>query len=438
MTQLSSITFAAGAITTAYGAYSYATVKGKKRHVEEQRAKAMKVMAVGVGLLSVGAALYFYGRGPVPQLEEQILDAEHEKNAPEYLKPYVNRLLGKAVPKAGNAITKFPPHLYKFPHSGYLTTKEGWNCKLPFNVPPLEECHDAWAPRVEELKIEQPSAYALATMDHESRWAKGRLLVTAVQSKFKEFGLGMDKTIPTSYARGLKLAEGLFLQDPHFESQSERSIVDSIKEVHRVMVENVKHKNPSLEMGGGIFRSENAVIADDRMHNWSEEGFKKYLKAHGGLESEYKHVDSWFEKVDRYDGAVPPYDEMSAEEMATIKKIVHLPMEHTQIPAGMLDFAKKLKEIYSLVKRKLLHPIPAAAWTHQQCGEIHPFNDGNGRICRALQNVVLQWGGIKGVVISDDPIYTHFIKEDNKLAGIFSEYLDKTIRWNAMQKAFNS
>src|SRR5262249_543027 len=123
-------------------------------------------------------------------------------------------------------------------------------------------------------------------------------------------------------------------------------------------------------------------------------------------------------------------------EMATLKKIVFIPITPDQVPEAMVKFARRLKEIWSLVKSRILHPVPAGAWVHHKCGEIHPFNEGNGGVCRALMNIFLQLGGIKSIVIPNNHDYMVAVRNNQKLAGSFVNYLIKMIQWNTAQKSF--
>lgn len=51
---------------------------------------------------------------------------------------------------------------------------------------------------------------------------------------------------------------------------------------------------------------------------------------------------------------------------------------------------EKLLKIYSgLEKEKVLHPVVLAAWLHHGFTQIHPFQDGNGRMARLLASLVL-------------------------------------------------
>ncbi|MCU0432952.1 MAG: Fic family protein [Bacteroidia bacterium] len=50
---------------------------------------------------------------------------------------------------------------------------------------------------------------------------------------------------------------------------------------------------------------------------------------------------------------------------------------------------EKLLSIYSDLEQKQIHPVIIAAWFHHAFSIIHPFQDGNGRMCRLLASLIL-------------------------------------------------
>lgn len=50
-------------------------------------------------------------------------------------------------------------------------------------------------------------------------------------------------------------------------------------------------------------------------------------------------------------------------------------------------------------KKRELHPVELASWTHNRFVQIHPFTDGNGRTARLLMNWILLRGKFPPVVI---------------------------------------
>jgi hypothetical protein len=57
---------------------------------------------------------------------------------------------------------------------------------------------------------------------------------------------------------------------------------------------------------------------------------------------------------------------------------------------------------YGKLEERGVKPIVRSAWLHHRFAQIHPFQDGNGRIARALSAFVLVGGGLFPVVIKGD------------------------------------
>src|SRR5262249_3476993 len=80
------------------------------------------------------------------------------------------------------------------------------------------------------------------------------------------------------------------------------------------------------------------------------------------------------------------------------------------------------------------NPILVAAWLHHRLTQIHPYQDGNGRLARVLANLVLVKHELFPVVITRDqrPQYIEGLEAaDNgnlkPLARLFAEIEKKTI-----------
>ncbi len=87
-----------------------------------------------------------------------------------------------------------------------------------------------------------------------------------------------------------------------------------------------------------------------------------------------------------------------------------------EIPALMGDFAQWLASVLD---------TPEAAFTaHRRLVDIHPFNDGNGRVARLLMNLILIRGGYPPIAVrpEDRPAYIGALQQSQ--AGLGSESFD--------------
>ncbi|WP_367390620.1 30S ribosomal protein THX [Lewinella sp. LCG006] len=94
----------------------------------------------------------------------------------------------------------------------------------------------------------------------------------------------------------------------------------------------------------------------------------------------------------------------------------------------------KLLEIYNELVESEVHPVIISAWLHHAFTQIHPFQDGNGRVARLLASVILIKHGLFPLTIKreDKPRYIDALEAaDNGnpklLVEFFSELQKKSI-----------
>ncbi|MFK7899928.1 MAG: Fic family protein [Cyclobacteriaceae bacterium] len=109
---------------------------------------------------------------------------------------------------------------------------------------------------------------------------------------------------------------------------------------------------------------------------------------------------------------------------------------------------EKLVQIFEEESSNELNPIILAAWVHHAFTQIHPFQDGNGRIARLLASLILIKNGLLPFTVrrEDKPSYIRAleqadIKKPQELVSFFSKEQKKSIE-NALnfktQKVANS
>ena len=74
---------------------------------------------------------------------------------------------------------------------------------------------------------------------------------------------------------------------------------------------------------------------------------------------------------------------------------------------------REVKEVVEAVQKSELHPVEAAAYAHFNIVRIHPFEDGNGRTSRIVQNVHLVSNDLPPVLIhrGEREFYNRLIEE---------------------------
>ena len=89
--------------------------------------------------------------------------------------------------------------------------------------------------------------------------------------------------------------------------------------------------------------------------------------------------------------------------IARVNPVTHLKEEISYRPPSPEKVEKELEGFFGwLAKNKTIHPLELAALVHLKLYLIHPFKDGNKRMCRLLFNKVLQDAGYPILNISKD------------------------------------
>jgi Fic family protein len=134
-----------------------------------------------------------------------------------------------------------------------------------------------------------------------------------------------------------------------------------------------------------ILEVENALKAYDQMSKWEPEKESDLLSAHAVL------MSGLLEDAGRY-------RRKSAGIMGK-EGVMHIAP-----PADRLPFL--MKELLAWLESSELHPLVAGAVFHYEFEFIHPFADGNGRLGRLWQTVILsRWNPIFADIAVENMIY---------------------------------
>ncbi|HEX3385876.1 MAG TPA: Fic family protein [Mucilaginibacter sp.] len=118
----------------------------------------------------------------------------------------------------------------------------------------------------------------------------------------------------------------------------------------------------------------------------------------------------------------------SPNHVKTVTNEIHYYATPEETPAKMQELMAWYNEI---IKDKSIHPIVIASLYHHGFTEIHPFDDGNGRVARLLMNLILMKSGYPPVVIKMDDrqnYYSLLSRADVGEAFPFVEYIVERLR----------
>ncbi|MBS1520533.1 MAG: Fic family protein [Bacteroidetes bacterium] len=122
----------------------------------------------------------------------------------------------------------------------------------------------------------------------------------------------------------------------------------------------------------------------------------------------------------------------SRNYVETITGETHYYVSPEETPAKMQELMEWYNEISYI---KGIHPVVIAALYHHKFVEIHPFDDGNGRLARILMNLILMKNGYPPVVIKKENrenYYSLLSRADANDSWPFVEYIIERLN-NSLQ-----
>lgn len=136
-----------------------------------------------------------------------------------------------------------------------------------------------------------------------------------------------------------------------------------------------------------IQEARNAIAAYDQLEEWNPENEKDLLKAHGVL------MAGLIDNAGRYrQGGVGVMGE---------KAVVHMAPPAGRVPHLMGD-------LFHWLQKADHHPLVASSVFHYEFEFIHPFTDGNGRMGRLWQTLILsRWNPLFLRIPVESLVYAH-------------------------------
>nr|NGX47938.1 hypothetical protein [Chlamydiota bacterium] len=329
-----------------------------------------------------------------------------------------------------NTITKFPPWYDRVFHAEFVSNVRGNRyCKIDTDFPRLSDC-EWFSEYVEENFAEQaPQTYEDLLASTKTESEKGAFVqVTDANTGIFQINFGTNPQKLENHKMVLRYLEKNFLQNPQFFDQSPEAIVEEIKKTHKMIVEGLP--DPKEQLTPGKFRTGFSFVTEDRDDETVETVYA-IMRKNGAKNRDIQTIDQIRNKMRKHGNAV--YEVLTFQEKKALKFLGYLPPAPEKIETKMLNFATKFKRIGDGVRKGTKDAVEAAAWVHQQLGNIHPFGDANGRVARPWMNAVLQLGGYKAIVFPDDDAYTVAVSKDQRKKGKFVDFLREVIDWNNEQ-----
>jgi Fic family protein len=118
----------------------------------------------------------------------------------------------------------------------------------------------------------------------------------------------------------------------------------------------------------------------------------------------------------------------SPNHVKTATGEIHYYATPEETPAKMQELMQWLEEVE---RYDNIHPVVIAAFFHHKFVEIHPFDDGNGRMSRILMNLILMQYGYPPVIVKLDDrtnYYSLLSRADNNDSWPFVEYIAERLQ----------
>jgi Fic family protein len=136
-----------------------------------------------------------------------------------------------------------------------------------------------------------------------------------------------------------------------------------------------------------IQEARNALAAYDHLEMWNPEKEKDLLKAHAVL------MSGLIDDTGRY--------RQSGVGVMSEKTVVHMAPPAGRVPHLMGD-------LFHWLRKAEYHPLVASSVFHYEFEFIHPFADGNGRMGRLWQTLVLsRWNPLFLLIPVESMVYAH-------------------------------
>ncbi len=210
-----------------------------------------------------------------------------------------------------------------------------------------------------------------------------------------------------------------------FWKSPQGEMTKTLQKIHEISFDHI-----SSDIAVGHFRINNLIV--HTREDYEDRATPDViLKRHQGTREDQAVLKEIMDRMRKARDFNEVIDSLTPKEAKVLSKIGYVPPGRKEVPRLMQEFEKELKELYYKTKEKgSVDYIKLAAFAHQRIVAIHPFDDGNGRVARAVMNSLLIQGGYCPVIFLSDDEYTEAIETSQKEHSIdlFEAYLRTCIK----------
>jgi hypothetical protein len=303
-------------------------------------------------------------------------------------------------------ITEFPKNAVHGFRAGAFTSNGAHHCLGKFERHTPGSCDLL----TDEVGRQMPSEQKGMLVEIANRYDNGfNTTVYPGMRRETEVHWWVPRVMFENQKKAVGFLEKTVLKRPnYFKDATPIQIVDMIKKLHVRLTQGISFENSMPRPGEYRNREMHVTEPSDNDQR--------------PLLAQSKGVPSWLYLATVAKLQIFGQSTLSEREINVLNKVGLLTETPKKIPERIFRFGTELKEILSTPNKAEVDPIKTAAWVQQEVGEIHPFEDGNGRTARNLMNVALMILGWNPPIFKNDVEYTAAV-----MNGGFLDYLRQEV-----------
>ena len=370
-------------------------VEEKKAFFDTTTGKVVAVAGIAFLALSFAAGVYFYTGS---QKEA------NEENSKMDLQPYSS---GQDPLLHQVKLKKFEPYAAHFVRNGFYSMENGdtdFSCRVSSNLDELNTCT--------RYALKYFSHYHGVSISEKQLAYNGDGYALADENGIM-LRLGLSPWLLANWKNALKTVELTLLSPILDDLDIEKVILD----IHADLTHQLKNSD-GTKVKSGAYRTRPVAIQPDGLADDMTQLRVLVEKKNGrGSFWTLQKAAQRFQETD-------DIHRLTRKEKKVFTSVYDVCSSVEDVPHKMKKFSTEYAEKIKQTKIRS-EVFELAAWVHMSLVEIHPFEDGNGRLARILMNTELKRFGYHSVVFLKDKEYSEAIHKDRQHSGGFAAYIDQ-------------